>query len=412
VGDRERQRRFDKSPVPLPAALLVALALHVCAVPLVVSLFKGPGHAPDKKVTKVKMVPMTGDGRIARPNMKSKEQIEREKEKEKEQLAEKKPDEPVLPKDLKGQIVDIPPTADSTAPKDAKYLSEHNTNVDKETVSRNQQQNYGNAMNELTVARKSEGVSSPQVGGNPDVIEIGPDAQRSTRAKDKKKQDAKAAQAPQLEFPRVAEQDRLALALDPRMGTLKNREAKEEIAGNGTKLRIAPGREGQEAQSDPGHAPKLGKAVADLVPTMGVLSRIAGAPAPDALDEQEGEGTFLKSREFVYAGFFNRMKKGVSQHWNPVGEFRRRDPNGNVYGQLTRTTMLQITLAKDGKLKDAVVMRSSGLDFLDAEAVNAFRRAEPFNNPPPALADGSGNITFQFGFTLEFRDGGGFRMPL
>lgn len=406
MGDRDRQRKFDKSPVPLPAALLVALAVHLLLAPIAIHLFSGPSHPGEKKVTKVRMVPMTNDGRIARPNVKSKEQIEREKEKEQEKLAEKQLEEQKQ-KDLKGQIVDLPPTPDNTPPKDAKYLSEHNTNTEKETVSRNQQQNYGNAMNELTVARKSEGVSSPQVGGNPNVIEIGPDANKSDQNKNKKKQDAKAAQAPQLEFPKIASQDKLALALDPRLGTMKNREQKEEVAGNGEKLRIAPGHEGQEAQQDPGRAPKVGRAVADLVPTMGQLSRVAGAPAPDAIDEQEGEGTFLKSREFVYAGFFNRMKKGVSQQWNPVVEIRRRDPSGNVYGQITRTTMLQITLAKDGKLKDAVVMRSSGLDFLDAEAVNAFRRAEPFMNPPPALADGNGNITFSFGFTLEFREGGG-----
>jgi TonB family protein len=257
------------------------------------------------------------------------------------------------------------------------------------------------------VARKSEGVSSPQVGGNPNVLEIGPDANKSNQTKNKK-QDAKAAQAPQLEFPRVAEQDRLALALDPRLGTLKNRERAEQVEGNGTKLRIAPGQEGQEAQAEPGHAPKQGKAVADLVPTMGVLARIAGAPAPDAVNEQEGEGTFLKSREFVYAAFFNRMKKGVSQQWHPVEVMRVRDASGQVYGQLTRTTMLQVTLSKSGELKDAVVARSSGLEFLDAEAVNAFRRSQPFPNPPPALADANGNITFQFGFTLEFREGGGF----
>ncbi len=190
------------------------------------------------------------------------------------------------------------------------------------------------------------------------------------------------------------------------MGTLANHDEKQAVNGTGNKLRITPGQQGQEAAAEPGRSPKPGKAMADFIPTMGQLSRIAGAPANDYLNEQQGEGTFLNSREFKFAGFFNRMKRGVSQQWNPIAEYQRRDPSGNVYGASTRTTLLTVTLTADGKLKDAVVSHSSGLDFLDAEAIQAFRRAQPFSNPPPALVE-NGVISFNFGFTLEFGGGGG-----
>ncbi|MBC7792728.1 MAG: TonB family protein [Clostridia bacterium] len=396
----------------MPYALGIALLLHVLATPILYQMFKP--LPPPKKVTKVRMVPMTGNGQIARPNMTrpneltQREKSERKREEEKKKEAEKKIDETLKDK----QIVDVPPSPDNKVPDNAKYLSEHNTNTEKETVSRHQNKDYSTAMNEPTVARKSDGLSSPQLGGDPNVLEVAPDIAKADQKKDQKKQDKKQAQAPQLEFPKIAAADKLALALDPRMGTLLNRDETEEVAGNGSKLRIAPGQEGatEQSQQQAGRAPKAGKPAADLMPTMGTLSRIAGSPASDYLNEQEGEGTFLNTREFKYAGFFNRVKKGVSQRWNPIAEYQRRDPTGHVYGQIARTTTLSITLLPNGNLKDAVIVRSSGLPFLDEEAIAAFKRAQPFPNPPPQLVDGTGGITFNFGFVLDFRDGG-MRLP-
>jgi TonB family protein len=54
------------------------------------------------------------------------------------------------------------------------------------------------------------------------------------------------------------------------------------------------------------------------------------------------------------------------------------------------------------------VVKSSGVDFLDEIALDAFRKAQPFVNPPRGLADPRGEIDFTFGFYLE--TGGGFRM--
>jgi TonB family protein len=47
------------------------------------------------------------------------------------------------------------------------------------------------------------------------------------------------------------------------------------------------------------------------------------------------------------------------------------------------------------------VVKSSGLDFLDRTAMDAFQRAQPFSNPPQGLADSRGEIVFTFGFYLE-----------
>jgi len=49
------------------------------------------------------------------------------------------------------------------------------------------------------------------------------------------------------------------------------------------------------------------------------------------------------------------------------------------------------------------VEQTSGVDFLDHVAVEAFRKAEPFPNPPAGIADEDGNIRFNFQFVVTMR---------
>ena len=87
-----------------------------------------------------------------------------------------------------------------------------------------------------------------------------------------------------------------------------------------------------------------------------------------------------------------------------------RDPTQQIYGGRDRYTLLAVTLAADGHLKDAYVEKSSGLDFLDVEAVKAFERAQPFPNPPPGLLASDQTVKFQFGFFLEMSGRPGMRL--
>jgi TonB family protein len=81
-----------------------------------------------------------------------------------------------------------------------------------------------------------------------------------------------------------------------------------------------------------------------------------------------------------------------------------------IYGGRDRHTLLQVTLMPDGRLKDAWVEKSSGLDFLDLEAVKAFERAQPFPNPPSGLIASDQTVKFQFGFYLEMSGRPGLRL--
>ena len=66
-------------------------------------------------------------------------------------------------------------------------------------------------------------------------------------------------------------------------------------------------------------------------------------------------------------------------------------------------------LDDEGNLQNVDVKESSGIDFLDREAMSAFRRAQPFPNPPRGLVE-EGQIEFPFGFHVDFSRRG-LRLP-
>lgn len=380
------------------AYLLLAVLVHGVAIPLAIwwwDVHTPKAPKPFETVSLADYSQAVQDARRQRQAAQRREPLP---------AAPKKPEEKKEDK-LHGQVVDLPPTADNRPPDHADFLSEHNTRTERETRSRHQSPDYNNAMNEPTVTNKEQ-LATPKTPRQAAALEVGPEKPNKTRPKATDKQQGV------MEIPRQTARDRLALQIDPSLGSFKNRGQAEKIEGNSDRLKIAPGTAPEKSADAPGTAPKKGLTMADLVPPVGVLARISGGPAPDALENvEEGEGTFLNSREFKYASFFNRLKRSVSQHWQPMAEYQRRDPTGNIYGYRARITVLTITLNADGALAHAEIKQSSGVDFLDKEALAAFQRAEPFPNPPKGLIDGTGHIIFPFGFHIDFSHGGPFGRP-
>jgi TonB family protein len=143
---------------------------------------------------------------------------------------------------------------------------------------------------------------------------------------------------------------------------------------------------------------------------LGALERIAGGPAPVlATGVDEGPGTFLGTRRYRYASFFNRIQESVVAHWDPDHAYDAHDPRRSLYPYRVRVTTLWFTLDAEGRLKQLKILKRSGLDFLDEAAVRAVREASPFPNPPAALVrDGE----IEFG-TFSFDHGpGGVRDAL
>ena len=138
------------------------------------------------------------------------------------------------------------------------------------------------------------------------------------------------------------------------------------------------------------------------MPSEQQLARAVGGGTQDALrDVDDGEETALNSKKWRFASFFNRVKRQVAEHWHPEDVYRQRDPTGAIYGHRNRYTFLRVELKPDGRLNNLRVAEPSGLEFLDDEALEAFREAAPFPNPPRQLVEANGLINFGFGFLLD-----------
>lgn len=165
---------------------------------------------------------------------------------------------------------------------------------------------------------------------------------------------------------------------------------------------------GEEGQGGSGELPD----VDSLRPTEQVLARVINEGSSDYLpDVDEGEETLLNTKRFKYAGFMNRVKRAVEQTWDPNSAYRLRDPTGQKYGVKNRHTMLKVSLKPDGRIRDLILEKSCGVDFLDEEALSAMREAEPFPNPPSGMIDPDSNlITFRFHFFFEVGERPSFRI--
>ena len=318
--------------------------------------------------------------------------------------AEKKKEEKKPEKMPAGQIVDVAPGNNKVDDK-ARYIAETNNVATKETRAKEQSNVYRNAMPQRTAPQKVDGNGTAQAekaqkNGNNG---IGDDDRPLLES-------AKPKQA--IQVPDVKKRDEIAMKTITREGpgvSVDNRPEAEELKGNSQRLNLVPGTKDQGEDVSAGRVGQAG--ALNLLPSAAVVDKITGAAPNDHLkDVDEGEGTYLSTREWKYASFFNRVKQSVSQEWNPSNQMRLRDPSGQIYGGRDRYTILTITLDDNGHLKDAFVDKSSGLDFLDLEAIKAFERAQPFPNPPPGILATDQTVRFQFGFFLELSGRPGMRL--
>ena len=314
----------------------------------------------------------------------------------------KKPEKPPPETRPNGQVVDVAPGNREKTP-DAKYLAESSNKVQKQTRAKEQTAFYKNAMPKRTssapqteAAKNSADrlhVSGNQGTGNDDRPLL--DAQSKARAQ---------------ELPDVHKRSEIAMKETLQGPGLKvsNRRENDQTQGNSEKLNLRPGGGSAEQNGSRGRPGTPGQ---NLLPSYSVLDKISGAAPNDHLkDAEEGEGTFLNTKEWKFAGFFNRVKQSIGMHWNPSPQLVLRDPTGNIYGGRDRYTLVKVTLDEKGLLRNVSVEKSCGVEFLDREAISAFERAQPFPNPPAALLGADATVQFSFGFFLDFGGGGGVRL--
>jgi TonB family protein len=175
----------------------------------------------------------------------------------------------------------------------------------------------------------------------------------------------------------------------------------------------AAGAVGEGSAADPANAAEAddgilgeqgaGRQNPDLKGSSTLMRQTFGDMGARELVEEADEGSEMVpgTKRHEFASFFNRVRDSIARHWSPNDVMRSHDPTGKIYGRRDRHTLLRIRLFPDGALSRVWIIRSSGLDVLDEEAVRSVRSAAPFVNPPEGLVDAqSGTIEFRFGFTL------------
>jgi TonB family protein len=271
-----------------------------------------------------------------------------------------------------GQIVDLPAPREEKRPDSAKFVSEHDSSVERETKK------YGHFEDNARQGDTSgtAATSQPAVPkGDGRLAMRTPDLGRFLRGA------TGATGAPT----RAGRPGSSYGALDP---------------GSPDPHGVFSGL-GAEALPKQGGGARGGSGLA-LVPTDQQLARAIGSGTQDALaNVDDGEETALNSKKWRFASFFNRVKRQVAEHWHPEESYRQRDPTGMIYGKRNRYTELRIQLKPDGRLGNVAVFQPSGLDFLDDEAIEAFKQAAPFPNPPRQLVEANGLINFGFGFLFD-----------
>lgn len=305
------------------------------------------------------------------------EEIEKPRE---ETAAEKKQKEEEAKKDAPGQVVDIARPAVEQRPDEARFASEYDQSVNRETRG--------------AVGKDKAGALSPSAAAQPKAPSAPipsplPPTPPGPVNKSNEPPKALAVRGPvgnKVPGPTGPATDVEHVTSDGEMA---------HSAGQGAVR--APDKPGGSALPGGGALPNLKPSSEALQQALG-----EGTGSPDYLDGLEETGTtMLNSKRWKFAAFFNRMKHAVAQEWKPDDVLGRHDPSGGIYGRGDRMTVLRVEIKPDGRVGELSVKKPSGVEFLDDEAMMAFKRAQPYDNPPPGLADADGIIRFNFAFVVQ-----------
>lgn len=132
----------------------------------------------------------------------------------------------------------------------------------------------------------------------------------------------------------------------------------------------------------------------------------------DAAQQAQGEAAYegsdletqLNTKEHVYYGYFARIKVRLDNVW----QLSVRDKIKELYDRRIislvddKVTRVIIVLTNKGHLHKVQIILPSGVEDLDDTAVDAFRQAEPFPNPPSGLIESDGFIRLTWSFIVDF----------
>lgn len=122
-------------------------------------------------------------------------------------------------------------------------------------------------------------------------------------------------------------------------------------------------------------------------------------------DVKIGSFTALNTDRYLFYTFYARVEELVRYRWES-----RVQQAINGFDRLTAmnaggknwNTQVEFLLDRRGFLQKAIVMKESGMQSFDAAAVNAFKEARVFPNPPQEMVQDDGFIHLKFTFTVNY----------
>ncbi len=114
--------------------------------------------------------------------------------------------------------------------------------------------------------------------------------------------------------------------------------------------------------------------------------------------------TKLNTKEYKYYGYYQRIKAQLNQWWQPkVREkvAKMVSQGRKVAAEENKITRLVIVLNDAGNLVNVQVLAESGVRDLDDAAIEAFRSAAPFPNPPKGIIESDGKVRIRWDFVIE-----------
>lgn len=119
---------------------------------------------------------------------------------------------------------------------------------------------------------------------------------------------------------------------------------------------------------------------------------------------KEGNQTALNTREYVFFGYFHRIRERLDRAWVPI--LRERLMKYHYAGRslasnTDHSTRVLVVLNRRGEITRVQILSESGTQDLDEAAVKAFNEAGPFPNPPKGIIDKNNEIQIPWEFILR-----------
>ena len=122
-------------------------------------------------------------------------------------------------------------------------------------------------------------------------------------------------------------------------------------------------------------------------------------------DVKVGSFTALNTDRYLFYTFYARIEELVRYRWESrvqqaIDGFDRITAV-NASGR-NWNTQVEFLLDRRGFLQKAIIMKESGIQSFDSAAVNAFKEARVFPNPPQEMIKDDGYIHLEFTFTVNY----------